>query len=72
MTSGGARGGAVSSGTALQAGGSEGSIVDGVIGVNSASDRNNKVKFSRYRPGVAQRVGRGIALLLYDRSTRRG
>jgi len=22
-----------------------------------------KVKFSRYRPGVAQRVGRGIALL---------
>ena len=40
MTSGGARGGAVSSGTALQAGGSGGSIVDGVIGVNSASDRN--------------------------------
>jgi len=31
-----------------------------------------KVKWSRYRPGVAQRVGRGIALLLYDRGTRRG
>jgi len=31
-----------------------------------------KVKWSRYRPGVAQRVGRGIALLFYDRGTRRG
>ena len=31
-----------------------------------------KVKFSRYRPGVAHRVGRGIALLFYDRGTRRG
>jgi len=31
-----------------------------------------KVKFSRYMPGVAQRVGRGIALLLHDRGTRRG
>ena len=30
-----------------------------------------KVKWSRYRPGVAQRVGRGIALLLHDRGTRR-
>ena len=30
-----------------------------------------KVKWSRYRPGVAQRVGRGIALLFHDRSTRR-
>jgi len=29
------------------------------------------VKWSRYRPGVAQRVGRGIALLFYDRGTRR-
>jgi hypothetical protein len=27
---------------------------------------------SRYRPGVVQRVGRGIALLFYDRSTRKG
>ena len=31
-----------------------------------------KVKFSRYRPGVAQRVGRCIALLFPDRGTRRG
>ena len=31
-----------------------------------------KKKWSRYRPGVAQRVGRGIALLFHDRDTRRG
>ena len=31
-----------------------------------------KVKWSRYRPGVTQTVGRGIALLFYDRDTRRG
>jgi len=31
-----------------------------------------KVKLSRYRPGVVQRVGRGIALLFHDRGTRRG
>jgi len=31
-----------------------------------------KVKWSRYRPGMAQRVGRGIALLFHDRGTRRG
>ena len=31
-----------------------------------------KVKWSRYSPGVAQRVGRGIALLFHDRGTRRG
>ena len=31
-----------------------------------------KVKLSRYRPGVAQSVGRGIALLFRDRGTRRG
>ena len=31
-----------------------------------------KVKWSRYRPGVSQRVGRGIALLFHDRGTRRG
>ena len=30
-----------------------------------------KVKWSRYRPGVAQRVGRGIALLFHDHGTRR-
>jgi len=33
---------------------------------------NVKVKCSRYRPEVAQRVGRGIALLFHDRGTRRG
>ena len=33
---------------------------------------NIKVKWYRYRPGVAQRVGRGIALLIHDRGTRRG
>ena len=31
-----------------------------------------KVKWSRYKPGVSQRVGRGIALLFHDRGTRRG
>ena len=31
-----------------------------------------KVKWSPYRPGVAQKVGRGIALLFHDRGTRRG
>jgi len=31
-----------------------------------------KVKWSRYRPGVAQRVGRGIALLFHNRGTRMG
>jgi len=33
---------------------------------------NVKVKWSRYRPGLAQRVGRGIALLFHDRGTWRG
>jgi len=31
-----------------------------------------KVKVPRYRPVVAQRVGRGIALLFHDRGTRGG
>jgi len=31
-----------------------------------------KVKWSCYRPGVAQRVGRVVALLFHDRGTRRG
>jgi len=31
-----------------------------------------KVKWSRYRPGVAQRVGGGIALLFHARGARRG
>jgi len=30
------------------------------------------VKWSRYRPGVVQTVGRGIDLLFHDRGTRRG
>ena len=30
------------------------------------------LKCSRYRPGVAQRVVEGIALLFHDRGTRRG
>jgi len=30
------------------------------------------VKWSRYRPDVAQRVGRGIVLVFHDRGTRRG
>ena len=33
---------------------------------------NKNVKWSRYRPGVAQRVGRVIAQLFHDRGTRRG
>jgi len=31
-----------------------------------------KIKWSRYRPGVAQRVGRVIAVLFHNRGTRRG
>jgi len=31
-----------------------------------------KVKWSRYRPGVAKRASRGIALLFHDRGTWRG
>ena len=31
-----------------------------------------KVKFSRYKSGVAQRVGRDIAILFHDRGTRKG
>ena len=31
-----------------------------------------KVKGSRYRPGVAQRVGRGIALFFHYRGTMKG
>ena len=34
--------------------------------------RKVKVKWSCYRPGVAQRVGTGIALPFHDRGTRRG
>jgi len=38
----------------------------------SACKLSKKVKWSRYRPGVVQRVGRGIVLLFHDRGTRRG
>ena len=38
----------------------------------SRTDCKVKVKCSRYRPGVAQRVGRGIDVLFHDRGTRRG
>ena len=31
-----------------------------------------EVKWSRYRPDVTQRVGRGVALLFHNRGTRRG
>jgi len=34
--------------------------------------QKGKGNFFRYRPGVAQRVGWGIALLFHDRGTRRG
>jgi len=34
--------------------------------------KGKKVTWSRYRPAVAQRVGRGTALLFHDRGTRRG
>jgi len=40
--------------------------------VGTASRLKSLKKWSRYRPGVAQRVGRGIALLFHDRRTRRG
>ena len=33
--------------------------------------KGKKVKCSRYRPGVVQRVGRGIALLFHDHGSRR-
>ena len=36
------------------------------------SSKKIKVKWSRYRHSVVQRVGRGIALLFHDRGTRRG
>ena len=38
---------------------------------NRHGNKNLLVERSRYRPGVAQRVGRGIALLFHDRGTRR-
>ena len=43
-----------------------------VICTNNNYSSKVNVKWSRYRPDVAQRVGRGIALLFHDRGTRRG
>jgi hypothetical protein len=49
-----------------------------VVGLESDDSKHQnpsvsvKVKWSRYRPGVVQRVGRGTALLFHDRGTRRG
>jgi len=40
--------------------------------VFTSTNKKVKVKLSRYRPGVAQRMGRDIALLSHDRGTRRG
>ena len=42
-----------------------------LAGTLSKKVKKKKVKCSRYRPGVAQRVGRGIALLFHGRCTRR-
>ena len=43
-----------------------------IIIIESANGKAKvKVQFSRYRPGVAQRVGRVTALLFHDRGTRR-
>ena len=39
--------------------------------VTNYHSKKVKVKWSRYRPGVAQTVGRGIDLLFHDRDTRR-
>ena len=41
------------------------------FGTSQACKKRKKVKVSRYRPGVAQRVGKDVALLLHDRGTRR-
>jgi len=40
--------------------------------VYSKLNKKRWLKWSRYRPGVAQRVGRGKALLFHDRGTSRG
>jgi len=36
------------------------------------ANKKLKVKWTRYRPGVAQMMGRGIALLFHDRGIRSG
>ena len=40
-------------------------------GFRYTDTKNVKAKCSYYRPGIAQRVGRGITLLFHDRGTRR-
>ena len=40
--------------------------------LNNCNPQQVKVKWSCHRPGVAQRMGRGIVLLFHDRGTRRG
>ena len=39
---------------------------------DALASKHLKVKWSSYRPGVSQTVGRGIALLFHDLGTRRG
>jgi hypothetical protein len=46
-------------------------IIKEMPGSVASGTRCIKVKCSRYRPGVAQRLGRGIALLFHDHGTRR-
>jgi len=46
--------------------------LEGGLNLSLLWKKKVKVKWSRCRPGVAQRVGRGIALLFHDRGTRRG
>ena len=46
--------------------------MQGARSLSQFSIKYSKVKRSRYRPSVAQSVGRGIALLFHDRGTRRG
>ena len=48
------------------------SVIVTYLLVSLINVKGKKVNWSRYRPGVAQRVGRGIALLFHDRGTRRG
>ena len=43
-----------------------------ILNLSTRWKLKKKVKWSRYRPGVTQTVGRGIALLFHDRGTRRG
>ena len=45
---------------------------DGQTDMTKLIVTKKKFKRSRHRPGVAQRVGRGIALLFHDRGCRSG